>query len=134
MKKFLLGTPILIAGLFTLALSASAQTGTVVVTIPHAFKAGGERFPAGTYRVSPDSTPSGPRLVLRGEGRSVFLVPGTQDDAIPGMIHAELTRTGGEYYLSEIATDLGIFKFVTPWDLPRAGKTKSQGGDVARGQ
>ena len=134
MKKLLLGTLIMITGLFTVAVSASAQTGAIVVTIRHDFIAGGERFSAGTYKVSPDSGPSDPKLLLRSEGRSVYLVPVTQDDAIQGVIHAELTQTGGEYYLSEIATDRGIFRFVTPRNVPRTAKAKREGGSVAGGQ
>ena len=64
-------------------------------------------------------------LILRGEGGSVFLIPSTHQ-AFAGQIKAKLTRAGDVYYLSEVATDLGIYTFPAPRALTRTAKAKDQ--------
>jgi hypothetical protein len=90
MKKFMLGTLIMIAGVLSLAAGACAETGAVVIHINQDFIAGGKTFSAGTYKVNQGSPQTGSmadsaqqrngslglpssqhaRLGLSGEGRS----------------------------------------------------------------
>jgi hypothetical protein len=131
MKKFLLTTLIMIAGLFTVATGARAETGAVVVHINEDFVAGGETLPAGTYRVYEDSATTGQTLILRGEKGSVFLVPSTRDQAFPGQLKVKLTRAGDRYYLSEVATDLGDYTLPAPHALTRTATVKDQDSEPA---
>jgi hypothetical protein len=133
MKKFLLTTLIMIAGLFTLAAGAWAETGTVVVHIDEDFVAGGATLPAGTYKVYVDLSATGQTLILRGEKGSVFLIPSTHDQALPGQLKVKLTRAGDVYYLSEVATDLGVYTFPAPRALTRTAKVKDQDLEPASG-
>jgi len=124
MKKFLLTTLITIAGLFTLAAGAWAETGSVVVHITEDFVTGGKILPAGTYTVSPASPATGQTLILRGEKGSAFLLPSTRGQVLPGQVKAKLTRAGEAYYLSEVATDLAVYTFPVPRALTRTAKVK----------
>jgi hypothetical protein len=116
----------MIAGLFTLAAGARAQTGTVVVHINEDFVAGGATLPAGTYKVIQESLATGQTLILRGQKRSVFLIPSTLDQAFPGQPKVRLTRAGDMYYLCEVATDLGVYTFPAPRALTRTAKVKER--------
>ena len=133
MKKFLSTTLVMIAGLFMLAAAARAETGSVVVHINEDFVAGGKTLPAGTYRVSQDSPASGQTLTLRGEKASVFLLPSTHIQASPEQFKVKLTRAGDVYYLSEVATDLGVYTFPAPRALTRTAKVKHQDVEPASG-
>jgi hypothetical protein len=133
MKKFLLTTLIMIAGLFTLAAGAWAETGTIVVHINEDFVAGGKAHPAGTYMVYESPTAPGQTLILRGEKGSVFLIPGTHDQPFPEQFKVKLTRAGDVYYLSEVATDLGVYTFPAPRALTRTAKVKDQDLNPASG-
>lgn len=126
MKKFLLITLITIAGLFTGAAKARAETGVVTVYIHEDFVAGGKTLPAGTYRVYPGSPETGQMLVLGGEKGSVFLIPSMRDQAAPGHFKVNLTRAGDVYYLSEVATDLGVYTLPVPRVLTHAAKVKDR--------
>ena len=82
MKKFLLGTLVMVAGLFALASGARAQTNSAVtVHINQDFIAGGKALAAGTYKVYQGSPETGQWLILRSKetGASVFLLPSTHD-------------------------------------------------------
>ena len=125
MKKFLLSTLIMIVGLFTLAAGARAETGTVVVHLNEDFVTGGYTVPAGTYKVYEGSS-TGQTLILRGENRSVFLIPSTHYQASPGQLKVKLTRAGDVYYLSEVATDLGVYTFPAPRALTRTANVNEQ--------
>ena len=133
MKKFLLSTLLLIAGLFMMSSGASAQTGTVVMHIPQDFTAGGKALPAGTYKVFEGSTPASLTLILRGQEGSVFLVPTTRDSAFPGQAGAKLVRVGDVYYLSEIVSPLGTYTLTAPHELSRIAKAPSQDSAAAGG-
>ena len=124
MKKFLLGT--LIMGLFAMAPGARAETGVVVVHINQDFIAGGKAFSAGTYKVYQGSTPTGQWLILRCKetGALVYLLPSTHDEAFPGQFKVKLRRAGNVYYLSEVATDLGVYTLPAPHALTQTAKTK----------
>jgi len=124
MKKFLLTTFITMAGLFPLAAGAQAETGTVVVHINQDFVAGGQSLAAGAYTVSEDSAATGQTLILRGEKGAVFLIPGTHEQVTPGQLKVKLRRVGDVYYLSEVATDLGVYTFAAP--RARTAKAKEQ--------
>jgi hypothetical protein len=126
MKQFLLTTLIMIAGLFTLAAGARAETGTVVVHINEDFVAGGKTLPAGTYKVYQDSPGTSQTLILRGEKDSVFLIPSTHGQALYGQLKVKLRRVADVYYLSEVATDVGVYTFLAPRALTRTAKMKSQ--------
>jgi hypothetical protein len=133
MKRFLLSTLIITAGLFTVATGARAQTGTVVVHIPQDFRAAGKAFPAGTYKVYQDLLETGQTLILRGPGASVLLLPCTHDGAFAGGTGVKLTRSGDVYYLSEIVTELGVYTFSVPPAPTRMAKTNAQNSKAAGG-
>jgi hypothetical protein len=125
MKKYMLGTLITLTGLFALAAGAQAQTGNVVVHIKQDFIAGGKALPAGTYRVYQGfAETTGQALILRGEepGKSAFLIPATHDASLPERLHVKLTRVGDVYYLSEVATEFGVYTLHAPGELTRTAK------------
>jgi hypothetical protein len=128
MKKYLLGAFITFTGLFVLAAGAQAATGDVVVHINQDFVAGGKAFPAGTYKVLQDVTGTGQDLILRGEqaGESAFLVPNTHDSSYPQRLEVKLTRVGDVYYLSEVATELGVYTLAQPSVVTRTAKATNQ--------
>jgi hypothetical protein len=115
MKKYLLGVLIALSGLFAAA-SAQAQSGQVVVHIQQDFIAGGKALPAGTYRIFQDLSGSAKMLKLTGDqpGTTVFLLPIAHDDPSSEPLKAKLTRVDDVYYLSEVATDLGVFTLAPP--------------------
>ena len=128
MRKYLLGALITLTGLFVLAAGAQAETGDVVVHIKQDFVAGGKAFPAGTYKVLQDVTGTGHDLILRGEqpGDSAFLVPNTHDSSYPKRLEVKLTRVGDVYYLSEVATELGVYTLAQPRFATRTAKATDQ--------
>jgi hypothetical protein len=135
MKKFLLGTLIVIGGLFTLATGAGAELGGVQVHIDQDFVAGGKALHAGTYKVYPSSPEPGQTLVLRDEetGSSIFIRPTVHDFASTGQLKVELTRVGDIYYLSEVVTDLGTYSFSAPRILTRMTKAKHDATMISLG-
>jgi hypothetical protein len=126
MKKFLLITLITIASLFTVAAKAQAGTGVVVAYIHEDFVAGGKTLPAGTYKVYQGSPETGQMLILSGEKGSVFLIPSMHNQAVAGQFKVNLKRAGNVYYLSEVATDLGVYSLPAPRTLARAAKVKDR--------
>jgi hypothetical protein len=127
MKKFLLGTFVIIAGIVALAAAARAETGVVVMFhINHDFIAGGKALSAGTYKVYQGSSDTWQWLILRSNetGASVFLLPSTHDWAFPGQFEAKLTRAGNVYYLSEVVTNLGVYTLPAPHALTQTAKKK----------
>ena len=136
MKKFLLGTLIMIAGLFAVASGARAQTsGGVTVHINQDFVAGGKALAAGTYKVYQGSPETGQWLILRSKetGASVFLLPSTHDGVVLGQFEAKLRRAGDVYYLSEVVTHLGVYTFRAPHALTQTVKKAAHGRMVASG-
>ena len=135
MKKFLLSTLIMIAGLFALAAGARAETGDVVVHLNQDFIAGGKAFSAGTYKVYQGSPQTGQWLTLRSKetGASAFLLPSTHDGAFPGQFEVKLTRAGNTYYLSEVVTDLGVYTLPAPHALTQTAKAKNHDTMAASG-
>lgn len=130
MKKFLLTTLTMIAGLFTMAAGVQAETGTVVVHINEDFVAAGKTLPAGTYKVYQDSPATSQTLILRGEKGSVYLIPSMFDQTFSGQLKVKLTRVGDAYYLSEVATDLGVYTLPAPRALARTARVKDKDQDV----
>ena len=130
MKKFLLGTLVMVAGLFALASGARAETNSVVtIHINQDFIAGGKTLAAGTYKVYQGSPETGQWLILRSKetGASVFLLPSTHDGIFPGQFQAKLRRAGNVYYLSEVVTDLGVYTFPAPQALTQTAKKGAHG-------
>jgi hypothetical protein len=127
MKKFLLITLITIASLFTVAAKAQAGTGVVVAYIHEDFVAGGKTLPAGTYKVYQGSPETGQMLILSGEkGGAIFLIPSMHNQAVTGQFKVNLKRAGNVYYLSEVATDLGVYSLPAPRTLAGAAKAKDR--------
>jgi hypothetical protein len=126
MKKFLLGTLVMIAGVVALAAGARAETGDVMIHINQDFIAGGKTFSAGTYRVYQGSPQTGQWLILRSKetGASVYLLPSAHDWAFPGQLEAKLTQAGNLYYLSEVVTEFGIYTLPAPHILTQTAKKK----------
>jgi hypothetical protein len=125
MKKFLLGTFIMVAGLFALASGARAESNSAVtIHVNQDFIAGGKALPPGTYKVYQGSPETGQWIILRSKetGASVFLLPSTHDGVFPGKFEAKLRRVGTVYYLSEVVTDLGIYTFSAPRALTQTAK------------
>jgi hypothetical protein len=117
MKKFRLGTFVMVAGLFALASGVRAESNSVVtIHLNQDFIAGGKALSAGTYKVYQGSPETGQCLILRSKetGASVFLLRSTHDGVFPGQFEAKLKRAGTMYYLSEVVTDLGIYTFSAP--------------------
>ncbi len=136
MKKFLLGTLVMIAGIVALAAGARAETGGgVIVHINQDFIAGGRALSAGTYKVYQGSPETGQWLILRSKetGASIFVLPSTHDGAFPGQFGAKLTRAGSVYYLSEVVTDLGAYTLPAPHDLTQTAKKKDHDTMAASG-
>ena len=136
MKKFLLGTFVMIAGIVALVPGARAETGGgVMVHINHDFIAGGKALSAGTYKVYQGSPETGQWLILRSKetGASVFLLPSAHDGAFPGQFEAKLTRAGNVYYLSEVVTDLGVYTLPAPPALTQTAKKKDHDKMAASG-
>jgi hypothetical protein len=132
MKNFLLTTLIMIAGLFTLAAAASAEE-SIVVHINEDFVAGGTTLPAGTYKVYQVSPETGQTLVLRGEKRSVFLIPSTRDQATSEQPSVRLTLVGDVYHLSEVETNLGVYTFPAPRAQGHTSEVKVRNSEPASG-
>jgi hypothetical protein len=129
MKKYLSGALITPTGLFALASGAQAETGDVVVHIKQDFIAGGKAFPAGTYKVLQGFPEMAQALILRGEqpSASAFLIPTTHDASLPERLEVKLTRVGDVYYLSEVATELGVYTLAQPQVVTHTAKAKSHG-------
>jgi hypothetical protein len=129
MKKYLLGALITLTGLFALAAGTQAETGDVVVHIKQNFVAGGKAFPAGTYKVLQGFPETAQALILRGDqpGASAFLIPTSHDASLPERLEVKLTRVGDVYYLSEVATELGVYTLAPPQVVTRTAKAKDDG-------
>jgi hypothetical protein len=78
---------------------------------------------------------TGQALILRSEdaGTSVILLPATHDASFPERLHVNLTQVGDVYYLSEVATDLGVYTLPVPSEPTRTAKTKDQGAMAPSG-
>jgi hypothetical protein len=133
MKKYLLGALITLTSLFALAAGAQAQTGNTVVHINQDFVAGGKSLPAGTYRILEDFTGSGLALILRGDHGSAFLLPTMHDGIGPEQRQVTLTRVGDMYYLSEVATDYGVYTLAAPSSVTRMAKVRNPGRTSSSG-
>ena len=135
MKKFLLATLVMIAGVLALAVGVRAETESVMIHINQDFIAGGKTFSAGTYKVYQGSPQTGQWLILRSKetGASVYLLPSTHDWAFPGQVEAKVTRAGNSYYLSEVVTELGIYTLPAPHALTQTAKKKDHDKMAASG-
>jgi hypothetical protein len=123
MKKYFLGALITTIVLFALAAGAQAATaGDVVVQIKQGFVAGGKALPAGPYTVHQDL--SRQVLTLRGEepGTSVLLLATTYQESLRERAQVQLTREGNLYYLSEVATQRGVYRVARPHFVQRTAK------------
>jgi hypothetical protein len=116
MKKYFLSALITLTSLFALAGGARAEPGYVVVHIQQDFVAGGKALPAGTYRVYQDLPGTGQALVLLGDaaGASAILIPTMHVASSPERLRVKLTRVANVYYLSEVATELGVYTLAAP--------------------
>ncbi|MBZ5705139.1 MAG: hypothetical protein LAN63_07280 [Acidobacteriia bacterium] len=133
MKKYLFGALITFTGLFTLAAGAQAQTSDIVVHIQQDFVASGKTLPAGTYRVLQDFTGAGTGLILRGDHASTFLLPTTHEAPSSDRRAVKLTRVGDAYYLSEVATDFGVYTLPLPSLATRMAKARDLGRTSSSG-
>ncbi len=129
MKKYLFSVLVTLAGLFALVASSQAQTGDIVVQIQQDFTAGGKAFSAGTYKVLQSSPGTGQTLILRNQesGGSAILVPTAHDALSSKQAEVKLTRVGDVYYLTEVATELGVYTLAAPRVETRTAKTTDHG-------
>jgi hypothetical protein len=127
MKNYLLGALVTLTCLFALSTGVQAEEGDVVVHINQNFVAGGKALPAGTYRVHQALPETGQALSLRCQesGESAFVVVGTRDASFAAPLNVKLTRMGDAYYLSEVATEFGLYTFPAPGELTRMAKAKA---------
>ncbi len=126
MNKYFLGILITLSVLFALAAGAQAETGDIVVHIKQGFVAGGKALPAGTYRVYQGLPGAGQVLLLRGDepGTSVLLVATTRGESLREQPQVKLTRVGDVYYLSEVATERGVYTLALPHMVQRTAKAR----------
>jgi hypothetical protein len=129
MKKYLFSVLVTVTGLFALAASAQAQAGDVAVQIKQDFTAGGQAFPGGTYKVFRSFPGTEQALILRSQqtGVSAFLIPTTYDALSPKQPEVKLTRVGDVYYLTEVATELGVYTLTLPRAQTRTAKATDHG-------
>ena len=135
MKNYFLGVLVLLGGLFAFAAAAQAETGDIVVQITEDFVAAGKSLPAGSYRIHHDSMESSQALLLRSEqpGISVLLLPTARGEWHQERPLVRLTRVGGVYYLSEVATERGVFSLPLPRTATRMEKARIMDGMSASG-
>jgi hypothetical protein len=131
MKHYFFRALLALSSVTALGAAAQAQDRGVVVHIQKDFVAGGKTLPAGKYRIAQELDGGGQVLTLRGEkpNTSVYLVPLTQDGPDRNRQQITMTRVGDAYYLTEVATELGVFTLATPRVL--VAKKKPAGGDAA---
>lgn len=133
MKEYVLRISMIIFGMLVLASGSWAQTGIVVANINYDFVAGGKTHLAGNYRVyrlSPET------LILRSEETraSFFLVSSTRREPLEGQRSGvKLTQREGVYYLTEVATDLGVYTLPAPRTPVGTDTAKNRGGLAASG-
>jgi hypothetical protein len=135
MKKFLLGTFVMIAAIVVLSAGARAETG-VMVNISHDFIAGGKALSAGAYKIYQGSPETGQWLILRSKETraSAFLLPSAHDGAFPGQFEAKLTQAGKVFYLSEVVTDLGVYTLPVPHALKETAQKKDHNRMASSGR
>lgn len=97
----LLKLTLLFGGLLALAMSLSAETALINVTVPFAFVAGGKTLPAGTYTIGQPSS-NGVLLIRGNVPNSTALVIAV--NAGPSNSHAGVTfsRHGADVVMSTI--------------------------------
>lgn len=121
MKHFLLGSLLAAAALLAAAPSAHAQAATAVtIHVAHDFVAGKAALHAGEYRISYDLSGAAQVLTLRDArtGKTAFVLPLTKSDRAADLPTVTFRRVGEVYYLSEVATDLGVYT------LPQAARAE----------
>jgi hypothetical protein len=123
MKKYFLGALITLTSLFVLGGGVQAEAADIVVHIKQSFVAAGKEFPPGTYRVYQGFPEVGQALLLRGDsGATALLFPTTRDASAPQQPKVKLTRVGDVYYLSEVATERGVYTLALPHLATRSAK------------
>jgi hypothetical protein len=135
MKNYFWGAVIMLGGLFALAAGAQAETGDVVVHIKQDFVAGGKALPAGTYFIQQSISEAIQVLTLRDEqlGTSTLLLPTTHGESRPEQVQVKLTRLGDVYYLSEMATERGVYTLAAPRIVRHTAKASDSGAMSSSG-
>lgn len=126
MKKYFLRAIITLGGLFALATGVQADSGDIVVHIQQSFVAGGKALPPGTYKIHQGFPDTFQALVLRGDepGTPVLLLPATHVESSTERARVKLTRVGDVYYLTEVATERGVFVLPLPDAVKRTAKAR----------
>jgi len=126
MKKLVL-TALTITCLFALTTGLRADDDAIVAHIDQDFVAAGATFPAGTYRLAPESAGSRFVIIRNATGDSTAIVlPMIFDGAAPDHAHLTFQQVGGVNYLREIATPLGVFTLPAPRALTKYARTKDR--------
>lgn len=115
-----------------LAVPASAEEGSIVVTVPFEFVAGTQTLPAGKYTVSRTSSPTSPLLISSHE-QGVFLLPGAFDDIRSEHAGLSFDQVGGQHVLSQIKTPAGVYTIESRREaerLAKATKDDTQGNGM----
>jgi hypothetical protein len=109
-----------------LGATARAEDGSVAVTVPFEFVAGGQTLPSGRYTIS--SIGSGSALKLSGQGRSAVLLPTSFDDN-SGSADTRLSfqRVDNSNLLSRVTTSAGTYTLVSGRELVRLAQTQHKG-------
>jgi hypothetical protein len=106
---------LLCGGLLTLAMSLSAETSLVNVTVPFAFVAGGKTLPAGQYTIGEGT--SGGFLLIRGSQPNTTALALAVNAGDSTNNHAGVTfrRRGGDVVLSTVEIPGGpTYSLVAP--------------------
>lgn len=133
MKKFVLSA-LTITCLFALTTGLRADDSAIVAHMDQEFVAAGQTFSPGTYRFSSDSAGS-PFVTIRNvDGNSAAIVLSIVFDGSPiGHEHVTFQRVGDVNYLSEIATQLGVYTLAQPRGLNKLAKAKNHDAMSASG-
>jgi hypothetical protein len=115
-----------------LGATARAEDGSVAVTVPFEFVAGGQTLPSGRYTIS--SIGSGSALKLSGQGRSAVLLPTSFNDN-SGFTDTRLSfqRVDNNNLLSRVTTSAGTYTLVSGRELVRLAQTQQHKGMAAAG-
>jgi hypothetical protein len=141
MKKSYLTVVLALTCLLGLGISARAQdVDKLAANVSFEFVAGGQTFPAGTYRVSRVPSAGTRVLVIRNDDNSVFLLPvffdggpvsvngGSADHAALGFEHV-----GDKYFLTNVETLGGVYAFSTPRAMTQVAQMKDHGTGSSSG-
>jgi hypothetical protein len=129
MKKSYLTIALTLTSLLGQGIPARAQeAGGVSVTVPFEFVVDGSKtLPAGTYRIERVSRDSHSGLIIRSDENSAFLLPLAVDAVSAEQAELNFEHVGDKYFLSKVATPVGVYTIETPRVITKLAKSKDHG-------